>query len=180
MPGTVTRWTVGGSVADRSAEGSSGGTHAAVLTAGVNSQGDTLTQQFFTTVNQVYMLDFDAGIYGVPDSGSTLQLRVEVIGADTRLDETIAPPVAGTNDPALVQFQNYHRIFTANSAVTTLRFTSVGLGNATADQILDTVVVAPGSAPTPTPTPTSTPTPTPTPTTQHQLRLPRQHPVLYR
>jgi hypothetical protein len=42
-----------------------------------------------------------------------------------------------------------------------LQFTDIGLGNANADILVDTVSVALQGSPTPTPTPTATPTPTP-------------------
>jgi hypothetical protein len=161
--GSVTRWTVVGNVADR-AEGSTSTSHSAVFSVGGDSEGDSISQRFFSTANQVYMLDFDAGVFGIPDSGATLQLRVQVTGNSTLLDQTITPPVAGTSDPSSVTFQHYHVIFTANSSVTTLKFTSVGLGNSNADQLVDTVSVAPASSVTPTPTPTATTTPTATAT----------------
>ena len=101
-----------------------------------------LSQRFFTTVNQVYMVDFDAGIFGNPANGANLQLQVQALGNSTLLDQTVSPPVAGTNDPNSVQFSHYHFIFTADSTVTTLKFTNVGLGNSGADQILDLVSVA--------------------------------------
>ena len=58
----------------------------------------------------------------------------------------ITPPVnTGPNpsDPTNVPFAHYHYIFTANSAATTIQFTDVGLGNANADEILDSVVINP-------------------------------------
>src|SRR5215212_11795757 len=70
--GTVTGWSVVGNVADRSAEGSTSPTHSAVLSVGADSEGDMLSQQFTTTASQVYMLDFDAGVFGVPDTGANL------------------------------------------------------------------------------------------------------------
>src|SRR4051812_5629575 len=140
--GTVTGWTVVGNVGDRSAEGSSSLSHAAVFTLGGDSEGDILSQQFVSNVNKVYMLDFDAGVFGIPNSGANLQIRVQVTGNSTLLDQTITPPVAGTTDPTMMSFQHYHFIFTADSGTTTLQFTSVGLGNQSADQVLDAVDVA--------------------------------------
>ena len=80
-----------GNVADI-AEGATSGTHSAAFSAGGDSEGDMLSQSFFTDINQVYMVDFDAGIYGPPDNGANLQLRVQVIGNSTLLDETITLP----------------------------------------------------------------------------------------
>jgi hypothetical protein len=145
---TVTGWTVTGNVGDNS-EGSTTTSHSAAFSAGNNSQGDMLAQTFSTVNNQTYAIDFDAGIFG-QRSGAPLQLHVEILGAGTLVDQVITPPEAGTYNPALVQFQHYHFIFTANSANTTLRFTSIGLGNGGADQVVDTVSVNVLSAANPT------------------------------
>jgi hypothetical protein len=143
--GSVSGWTVdgNGNIADRSQQGSAGGSYAAAFSAGADSQGDTLSQTFATTVGKVYILDFYAGVYGVPDNGANLQLEVQVLGAGTIMDQPITPPVQGTFDPTLVRFQHFQFAFTANSTATTLRFTDIGLGNKTADVMLDTVSVAP-------------------------------------
>jgi hypothetical protein len=53
----------------------------------------------------------------------------------------LTPPDSNTFTASAVTFQHYRFTFTANSATTTLRFTSVGLGNASADQVVDTVAV---------------------------------------
>src|SRR5205807_2575290 len=82
------------------AEGSTSTSHSAVFSVGGDSEGDSISQRFFSTANQVYMLDFDAGVFGTPDSSATLQLRVQVTGNSTLLDQTITPPVAGTSDPS--------------------------------------------------------------------------------
>lgn len=144
----VTGWTVVGNVGDNS-EGSTSSSHSAAFSAGANSQGDMLSQSFTTTNGQTYAIDFDAGIFGVR-SGSPLQLRVEVLGAGTLVNQVITPPEAGTYNPAQVQFQHYHFIFTANGASTTLRFTSIGLGNGGADQVVDTVSISVLTASNPT------------------------------
>jgi hypothetical protein len=151
--GTVTDWTVGGNgnVASRSAEGSSAGNNAAVFSAGADSQGDTLSQTVNTSIGAIYLVEFDAGIYGFPDSGSTLQLRTQVFGSGTLLDETITPPPSNTNDPDAVFFEHYQFTFTANSTTTTLQFSNIGLGNSASDVLADTVSLALGpSAATPT------------------------------
>ena len=54
-------------------------------------QGDTLAQTFVTTIGQNYTIDLDAGIFGVPDNGATLQLRVQVFGIAQLLDSTFTP-----------------------------------------------------------------------------------------
>src|SRR4029077_8316737 len=108
------------------------------FSAAANSQGDTLSQRFFSTINQFYTLDFDAGTVGTPDGGATLQLQVQVTGNSTDLNQTITPPV--TSDPNA--FQHFHFIFKADSTTTTLQFTNIGLGNANADEVIDNVVVA--------------------------------------
>ena len=51
--GTVTDWTVNGNVAVRDGEGSTSPTHAAVLSVGNDSEGDSISQQFFSTASQV-------------------------------------------------------------------------------------------------------------------------------
>jgi hypothetical protein len=102
-----------------------------------------LSQSFFTKAGQVYTLDFDAGIFG-QRSGAALQIRVQVLGAATLLDQTITPPEAQTFNPSLVTFQHYHFVFTADGKAATLQFTNIGLGNATADPLIDTVSVVRG------------------------------------
>jgi hypothetical protein len=111
------------------------------LSAGGNFEGDTLFQSVATTPGQKYAVDFDAGIFG-KRTGAPLQLRTEIIGNGTLINQLLTPPDANTWDPASVQFQHYYIEFTANSAMTTLQFTSVGLGNAAADQVVDTVSVS--------------------------------------
>ena len=147
-PGTITGWTVagGGHIADRIQEGSSNGSGAAVFSPGGDFQGDTLSQTFTTTPGQTYTLDFDSGIFGVPDSGATLQVHVQVFGSSTLLDALIIPPKnTGSTpfDPSQVPFAHYHYTFTATGSSTTLQFTDVGSGNANADQILDHIAIAP-------------------------------------
>ena len=58
-------------------------------------QTHLLSQRFFTNVGQVYMVDFDAAIAGVPDTGANLQLEVQVSGNTTNLDQTVSPSVSG-------------------------------------------------------------------------------------
>jgi hypothetical protein len=135
-----------GHVADRTAEGATGGKGAAVFSAGGDFQGDILSSNFATTIGQAYAIDFDAGIYGAPNSGAILRLRIQVFGTVQLLDDTITPPVnTGPTpfDPTKVPFTHYHYTFTANSVTTTLQFTDVGPGNTNSDQILDTVVITP-------------------------------------
>jgi hypothetical protein len=145
-----------GNVADIAA-GATSGTHSAALSAGADSQGDVLSQRFFTTANSIYMLDFDAVIAGNPANGANLQIEVQVIGNSLDLDHIITPPVPGSATPSSNQFQHYHFVFTADSDTTTLKFSNIGLGNANADEVIDTVSVVPAPAPTPTPTPTPIP-----------------------
>jgi uncharacterized protein DUF642 len=146
--GSVSSWTVGGSgfVVDRSDQGNAGGLHAAALSAGSDSQGNTLSQTFATSIGQIYTLDFYTGVSGVPANGANLQLDVQLLGSGTILDQTVTPPVQQTFDPTLTRFQHYQFTFAANSNMTTVKFTDVGLGNATADIMVDTVSVV--AAPT--------------------------------
>ena len=136
---TITGWTVGGHVADLPGEGATSGTNAAALSAGGDTQGDTLSQSFSTISGRSYSLDFDSAIFG-RRTGGPLQLRVEVIGGS--VNDVISPPDVGSWNPADITFAHYHYTFTASSGTTTLRFTSIGLGNAAADQVVDTVAVA--------------------------------------
>ena len=71
-------WTVSGTgnIAEASDEGTTDGTHAAAFNIGQDSEGTIISQSFATIPGQSYKLEFDTGIYGIPDS--TLQLRVEI------------------------------------------------------------------------------------------------------
>ena len=118
----------------------------AVFSPGGDFQGDTMSQTFTTTPGQTYTVDFDSGIFGIPDSGAVLQLHIQVFATSTLLDAMISPPVnTGPTpyDPSQVPFTHYQYTFTATSSSTTIQFTDVGSGNANADQILDSVVIAP-------------------------------------
>src|SRR5207253_10749579 len=112
------------------------------LSAGSDSEGDSLSQTFITTVNQVYTVDFDAAVYGIPDSGANLRIQVQAVGNTTVLDQLVSPPVSGTFNANGVSFTHYHFIFTADSTVTTLRLVNVGMGNRNADEVIDSVSVA--------------------------------------
>jgi hypothetical protein len=136
--GTVTGWTVVGNVADI-AEGATTPTHSAAFSAGANSQGDMILQSFFTNAGQTYTVDFDAAVAGTPTS--TLKVEVQVDGNSNLLDAIVTPPAVGSG------FQHYQFTFIADGSAATLKFTNIGLGNASADQVVDTVVVAPTSGP---------------------------------
>ena len=140
--GTVAGWTVGGNVADTE-EGATNGTHSAAFSAGGDSEGDMITQSFPTTVGQMYTLDFDAAVFGVPDTGSNLRLRVQVFGSNPIVDETITPIPSFGYDPNSVPWQHYQYTFMATSTTATLQFSNIGLGNAVADQVVDSVVILP-------------------------------------
>ena len=86
---TVTSWTVTpatGGVSE-AAEGATSSTHSAAFTP----KGAALSQVLTTTSGQTYSLDFDAGIFGQP-SGAPLQLRAQVLGNATLLDQLVTPP----------------------------------------------------------------------------------------
>ena len=166
-PGNISDWIVGGNQHLESvAEGATSPTHAAAFSAGGDYQGNTLSQNFSTTIGQTYSVEFDAGIAG-QRNGDPLQLNVQVVGGATLVDQNVTPPEASTFDPNAVIFQHYYFTFTADSTTTTLTFTDIGLGNSGADTIVDSVkvlsITSPdqGGSPTPTPTPIATPTPTP-------------------
>jgi hypothetical protein len=140
--GTVLAWTVtGAGQIAVSSEGATTGNHGAVFSPGGDFQDDTLSQRFFTTAGQQYVLDFDAAVFGVTDS--TPSLRVRVVGNAAPLDQILTPPYVGTFDPNSVQFQHYHFVFTADSSVSTLEFSDIGTGNFNADVVVDSVSVAP-------------------------------------
>jgi hypothetical protein len=155
--GMVSNWTVGGSgfVAAVSNEGVTSGTHCVAMDEGGNSQLNTLSQTITTTPGQTYIFEFDGGVYGIPDSA--LQLRFQVLGTTSRLDETLAPPVFGSFTASQTEFHHYFRTFVADSTSTTLRFTDMGTGNFQADIVIDAVSVIVQPPPTPTPTPTTLP-----------------------
>jgi hypothetical protein len=150
IPGTVSDWTVIGNVADASAQGATSGTHAAALSAGGSSEGNVLSQTFSTISGVAYQVNFDTGVYGTPEGGSTLQLRTEVIGTATHIDEIITPPVAGSLNPDWIVFDHHQFTFTADSSTTTVRFSDIGLGNSASDVMVDAVciVLAPVATPT--------------------------------
>jgi hypothetical protein len=113
-----------------------------LLSNGGDFQGDTISQTFATTLGTVYNVDFDGAIFG-KRSGNPLQIQVQVVGSGTLLNQTVTPPEAGTFTPAQVTFNHFHFTFTADGSSATIRFISVGSGNSTADQVVDTVVVRP-------------------------------------
>ena len=139
--GVVTDWIVSGNVGDVSGQGATSPTHAAAFSLGHDSQGDSISQTFATQSGQDYTVEFDAGVYGVRDA-APLQLRMQVFGAGmgTLQDQTVTPPDVGSFNPAV--FAHYSFNFTADATSTTLQFTDVGSGNASADVMLDTVSVA--------------------------------------
>src|SRR5207237_4865441 len=104
---------------------------------------------------QSYIFEFDSGVFGMPES--MMQLRFQVFGNSFQIDETIAPPVANTYDGTQVEFHHYFRTFTADSTLTTIRFSDIGTGNSTADMMIDAVSVIVIPPPTPAPTPTTLP-----------------------
>ena len=147
---TITNWATSGFV--RTAQqGSTSGDWSAALRISGDSEGNTLSQTFTTTVGQAYLVEFDAGIFGVPDNGvAPLKLNVQAIGTTTLLDEIVQPPEAGTFTVQNVAFQHYQFAFVADSASTTIRFIDIGLGNTGADTEVDTVSVMATTIPSPT------------------------------
>jgi len=159
--GVVTGWNINGPDLEVKREGATSGTHSAVFSAGADSQGNGINQFFPTVPGQTYTLEFDAGVFGI--TASQLKLSVAVWTHDSVLSDEVTPPYSGTYDPARVKFQHYRYTFTATSDSGGLFFENSGLGNASADVVLDSVTVT-GPTPTPSPTPSPTPTPTPSPT----------------
>ena len=139
----LTNWVVGGTGHVHSIdEGATSETHSAALSVGFDSEGTTLSQSFPTVVGQSYTVDFDAGIFGQP-TGNPLQLNVQVNGNNPLINQTLTPPLIPTFTPAAVFFTHYQYTFTADSSTTTLQFMDIGLGNESADILVDTVLVRP-------------------------------------
>ena len=138
--GVVDGWVVTGNVGVVNNQGSTTPPNAAAFSLGHNSQGDMISQSFSTVPGQSYTLRFDAGVFGKPDS-APLQLQVQVFDASmgTLLDQTVTPPATNTYDPAT--FAPFTFNFTADTSSSTLKFTDIGMGNANADVMLDTVSV---------------------------------------
>jgi len=146
---TILDWDVLGTGFVHSAmQGASSGSFSAALSIGGDSEGNILSQTFGTTAGQAYLLQFDAGVFGVRTEGP-LQLSVEVSGAAFLVDQTVTPPDALTFDPTFVVFRHYRYAFIADSSSATLQFTNVGLGNFNADVMVDTVSVVPTLLPPP-------------------------------
>ncbi|MDB6035872.1 MAG: hypothetical protein JWM16_6210 [Verrucomicrobiales bacterium] len=155
--GTVANWIVSGNahIAVRQ-EGSTGPTHSASFNVDGDSEGNVLSQSFSTMAGQTYVFEFDGGVWGQP-SGATPQIHFQVFGAGSEVDGTVPLPIADPTDPSGIEFHHYFRTFTADSSTTTVRFTDVGLGNGSADVVLDSVSVIVAPSPTPVPTPTTLP-----------------------
>jgi probable HAF family extracellular repeat protein len=139
--GAITGWTVTGNVGAVN-QGATSGSHGAALSIGADSEGDSLSQTFFTRPNLRYSVDFDSGVFG-QRSDDPLQLETRVMGNTTLLNQTVTPPEVGTSDPALVAFQHYRFDFVADAATSMLKFTDIGLGNVMADVVLDKVILVP-------------------------------------
>lgn len=143
--GTVGLWTVQNNVAVLDIEGSTTSTHAAALSAGTGSAGNTLSQSFPTTTGKLYVLNFDSAVYG--QTGSSLQLRIRAY-SDTNnpaLTQIVTPPYYDSFDPAQIRFNHYQFTFTADSNLTTLEFADLlsTLPGENADVVVDSVSVAP-------------------------------------
>ena len=137
----VTNWTVGGTGDVHSIdEGATTPVHAAALSVGHDSEGTTISQSFPTLIGQSYTVDFDAGVFGQP-TGNPLQLNVQATGSVTLLDQTVTPALIPTFTPAAVFFTHYQFTFTADTTMSTIQFMDIGLGNGSADTLVDTVVV---------------------------------------
>jgi hypothetical protein len=139
--GAVAGWTVSGpGKIEIAAEGATSPTHSAAFSTGGDTQGNVLSQDIATSNGQIYYVDFDTAIFGIR-TGAPLQIRVQVSGKAILLDQTITPPDAGAVNAGAVSFQHYHFVFTADRRTATLQFTNVGLGNANADPVVDSVYV---------------------------------------
>ncbi|MFL6515231.1 MAG: DUF642 domain-containing protein [Chthoniobacterales bacterium] len=146
---TILDWDILGAGFIHSAmQGATSGSFAAALSIGGDSDANILSQTFGTTAGQAYLVQFDAGVFGVRTE-APLQLAVEVSGVASLLDQIVTPPDASTFDPSFVVFRHYRYGFIADSSSTTLQFTNIGLGNLNADVMVDTVSVVPTLLPPP-------------------------------
>jgi hypothetical protein len=144
----IVDWTVSGSI-DTSMPGANQSSYAAALNIGGDTDGNMLSQTFDTVAGQAYTVEFDAGIAGIRD-GDPLRLNVQVAGAGSLLNRTVTPPDAQTSVPADVIFRHYTFTFIADSSSATLQFTDIGLDNANADTLIDTISVVAVTLPDPT------------------------------
>jgi uncharacterized protein DUF642 len=146
MNGSVTGWSVtGAGRVSLLPQGSTSGSYSVALSSGGDYQDDILSQRFFTSAGQRYVLDFDAAVFGKTDS--TMLLRLRVFGSGDFLDQILIPPYFGTFDPSEIHFQHYHFLFTADSSVSTLEFSDIGSANPDADIVIDTASIALTSPP---------------------------------
>ena len=147
MTGTVTGWSVTG--AGRVAllpQGSTSGSFSVALSPGGGDyQDDIISQRFFTSAGQRYVLDFDAAVFG--KTSSTMLLAASSIRQWRFSGSNPVPPCFGTFDPSEIHFQHYHFLFTADSSVSTLEFSDIGIGNFDADIVIDTASIALTSPP---------------------------------
>jgi len=140
--GFVTNWEANGNVS-AVVKGAGNPEHAVAFNRASDSEGNKISQSFFTTPNQRYSIEFDAAVYG-QRSGDPLHLNVQITGpgGGTVLNLTVTPPDAFTFDFAAVSFQRYHFEFVAGVISAILQFTDVGLGNANAEILLDSISIA--------------------------------------
>lgn len=137
--GSVTGWTVVGGKVAVEQEGSTSGNYCAAFDVAGQWPPNALIQTVKTSPGHLYFLNFDVGVFG--HLSCVTQLRVQVLGNSTLLDETATPAYADTFSSPAVAFQPYQFYFVADSEKTTLRFTNMGNGQ-TSDLVLDSVSVA--------------------------------------
>jgi hypothetical protein len=93
--------TIGSGTIEEKVEGATTGSHDVAFSTGPGPQGgNTLRQQFRAVPGGIYRLVFDAGIFGRPNN--TLQLRAQVFGGASLVNQLVTPPVANTYDPLAV------------------------------------------------------------------------------
>jgi hypothetical protein len=99
-----------------------------------------ISQEFPTSPGQQYDLEFDYGVYGSPVAQS---MQVSVVGQSTVLDVVVSHTSnIGHNVYAIHSWQTQTFVFTADSALSTLRFFDVSTSGLSTDSALDRISIA--------------------------------------
>mgnify|MGYP003951819459 CR=1 FL=1 len=100
-----------------------------------------ISQEFPTSPGQQYDLEFDYGVYGSPVAQS---MQVSVVGQSTVLDVVVSHTsnIGHTTPDAIHSWQTQTFVFTADSALSTLRFFDVSTSGLSTDSALDRISIA--------------------------------------
>ncbi len=113
----------------------SGGANAAFFGWDAQSAGGTLEQAVASNPGQAYVLSFD---YGAIAHAARQTLRVQVVSGNAGASLNLV--AVGTQDLAQV-LHGYSLNFTADAAITTLRFTDTSIYTFATDGVLDNVAI---------------------------------------